>query len=285
MLLSWMALWGIEALPETVQADKEITVDLPGGEAMDMVWIEPGKFMMGSPEGQLYAKVDEFPQHQVTISQGFYLGKYEITQAQWEAVMGSQPWVGRSYALAEGRRPAVYITWYDAQDFIARLNQAAGTVVYRLPTEAEWEYACRAGTTTPWYFGDDESELENYAWLRFNTYFSGKAYAQPIGQKGPNAWGLYDMHGNVWEWVEDWFGKYIGEPQVDPTGPATGIYKVVRSGIFMADAAGVRSAFRWAGSPDFPDGGVGARLVRQEPAQSPTAVPQQSWGQIKSHGR
>ena len=134
----------------------ELTVDLPGGATMKFVRIEPGTFMMGS---------NEWPQqHQVTISKGFYLGKYEITQAQWQDVMGTTPWDGQRNVQNSPNHPAVYISWNDVQAFVHQLNQVAGDSLYRLPTEAEWEYACRAGTTTRWSFGDDESLVEDYAW-------------------------------------------------------------------------------------------------------------------------
>ncbi len=137
--------------------------------------------------------------------------------------------------------------------------------MYRMPTEAEWEYACRAQTTTNYSFGDESQLLGDYAWYRTNTWESGLHFAQPVGLLLPNPWGLYDMHGNVWEWVHDWSGRYPEESQVDPTGPMTGRFRSVRSGIFMAGAMGQRSAFRYGGAQDFPDGGVGLRLLRQKP--------------------
>ena len=161
--------------------------------------------------------------------------------------------------------PAVYISWDDVQDLVHRLNEVEGEDIYRMPTEAEWEYACRAGTTTEYSFGNRASLLGDYGWYQANTWSDGEPYAHPVGALLPNPWGLYDMHGNIWEWVEDWLGGYPEGAQTDPVGPATGVYRVVRSGIFMAGPMGHRSAFRYGGAQDFPDGGVGVRLVRLKP--------------------
>ena len=240
-----------------------ITVTLPGGATMEMVWIPPGTFTMGSPSSESGRDDDEGPQHQVTITKGFYLGKYELTQEQWTSVMGTRPWSGKSYVRENASNPAVYISWNDVQAFIAKLNQAEGSEVYRLPTEAEWEVACRAGTTTRWSFGDDESQLGEYAWYRDNAWSVGEQYAHAVGTKRPNPWGLYDMHGNVWEWVQDWYGSYSSSPQTDPTGPASGSSRVLRGGSFLNHARDVRSANRDHDSPGRRDYDVGARLLRQ----------------------
>ena len=240
----------------------ELGVDLPGGATMEFVWIEPGTFTMGSPDSELERGLDEGPQHEVTISRGFYLGKYEITQAQWEAVMGTTPWSGQDFVQANPNHPAVYISWEDVQELIARLNEAAGGEVYRFPSEAEWEYACRAGTTTRWSFGDDESRLGEYAWYYDNAWSAGLQYAQPVGTKLPNPWGLFDMHGNVWEWCQDWLGEYTSDNQTDPTGPAAGSTRVVRGVHFGHYARNTRSAYRYYYSPSSRNGRIGARLLR-----------------------
>ena len=236
---------------------------LPGGAMMEIVWIPPGTFTMGSPSSEPGRGSDEGPQHEVTISQGFYLGKYEITQGQWESVMGTRPWSGKSYVRENANHPAVYISWNDVQEFIRRLNNAEGSEVYRLPTEAEWEYACRAGTTTRWSFGDDESELGRYAWYWDNAWTVGERYAHAVGTKLANPWGLYDMHGNVYEWCRDWYGSYSSSSQVDPTGPSTGSARVVRGGSFYYLARDVRSADRAYASPGLRHAYIGARLLRQ----------------------
>ncbi|MEW6754968.1 MAG: formylglycine-generating enzyme family protein [Candidatus Latescibacterota bacterium] len=252
----------------------QIRVDLPGGVAVEMVWIEPGSFLMGSPDMEPGRDPNEGPQHPVRLSRGFYLGKYEVTQAQWEAVMGTRPWEGVGTVPAEPRAPAVLISWEDAQDLVSRLNRAAGDSLYRLPTEAEWEYAARAGTTARWSFGDEEGELPQHAWYYDNTWNAGQRHARPVGGKLPNPWGLYDMHGNVWEWVQDWHttlvgvkasGTYPATAQVDPLGPPSGSHRVKRGGSFSDFARLQRSAFRDGYSPRGRYPNIGVRLLRQEP--------------------
>ena len=233
------------------------TFTLPlGGAEMSFVWIEPGVFQMGSPSSEVGHRSDEGPLHEVEISRGFWLGQYEVTQGQWEAVMGDNPSLYRG-----DDRPVESVFWYDVHEFIGRLNAAAGDSLYRLPTEAEWEYACRAGTSTRWSFGDDESRLTNYAWYDDNTRpWSTRA----VGQKLPNPWGLYDMYGNVWEWVQDWYDSdyYNSSPRVDPPGPDTGSFRVRRGGYFRNDTRTLRSAERAYSSPDIGTGYIGVRLVR-----------------------
>jgi tol-pal system beta propeller repeat protein TolB len=256
-----------------------VTVDLPGGVSMGMVWIEPGTFLMGSPESEPGRDDDEGPQHEVTISRGFYLGRYELTQAQWIAVMGTRPWSGEDYVpsnpdhppamysgegyvRANSDHPAVHMTGNDVEEFIRRLNEAAGEEIYRLPTEAEWEYACRAGKTTRWSFGDDESRLKDYAWYRDNAWNAGLDYAQPVGTKLPNPWGLFDMHGNVYEWCLDWEGPYSEGSQVDPAGTVSASSRVIRGGGFIDKAQVVRSASRHYSLPANRNDVLGARLLR-----------------------
>ena len=236
---------------------QEQSFSLPGGGAMAFVWIAPGVFQMGSPASEEGRWDYEGPLHEVEISRGFWLGKYEVTQGEWESVMGSNP----SYYKGDSRRPVETISWNDVQEFIAKLNGAAGSAVYRLPTEAEWEYACRAGTSTRWSFGDDAGRLGNYAWYRGNNSPSG---TKVVGGKLPNDWGLHDMHGNVWEWVQDWFdsGYYNSPPRVDPPGPDTGSNRVARGGDFYIGAQYVRSANRIHASPDHRFSRIGVRLVR-----------------------
>lgn len=240
----------------------EQTFLLPGGVEMEFVKIERGVFQMGSPDTEEGHSDNEGPVHEVEISRSFWLGKYEITQGQWETVMGEAPWSGSSYAQSDSSHPAVRISWDDVQAFIKRLNDAVGEEIYRLPSEAEWEYACRAGSRTRWSFGDDESQLTDYAWYRANAWNVGEKYAHAVGGKRPNPWGLYDMHGNVREWVQDWRGAYPSTRQVDPQGPSSGSFRVIRGGDFHSYALGLRSAARYPNPPGTGSSQVGARLLR-----------------------
>ena len=228
--------------------------------SMEFVWIGPGVFRMGSNSG--YS--DERPVHEVEISKGFWLGKYEVMQVEWEAVMGHNPSAPRRHRRPVN--PVNMVTWYDVQAFIDKLN-AAGSVVYRLPTEAEWEYACRAGGKTHWSLGDedgnDEHLLLKYAWY-YNDNGKDGLHIKAVGGKLPNAWGLYDMHGNVREWVQDWWDEdyYNSSPRVDPPGPTSGSYRVFRGGGWSEDAWDVRSANRLPSTLDISSSDNGVRLVR-----------------------
>ncbi len=255
----------VTADDEVSVAGDTITIDLPGlptgAKPLEMVLIPAGTFMMGSPPDEKDRDDDEGPQHEVTISQDFYLGKYEVTQAQWEAVMGSNP----SYFDGKPNNPVEDVSWNDCQDFIDNLNDM-GLISgeFRLPTEAEWEYACRAGTTTRFYWGDDpkETEIDDYAWYGGNNSPYG---TKEVGQKLPNAWGLYDMSGNVYEWCQDWYGDYPSGPIVDPTGQQSGSSRVLRGGYWYYYLQYCRSAFRYYYSPDFRHSGIGVRLLRSSP--------------------
>ena len=257
--------YGTQWKVEVIARDASVLDILPGGVPIEFVRIGPGTFMMGSPDSDDMAENNEKPQHEVTISQEFYLGVYEITQAQWERVMGTRPWEGESDVQEDPHNPSLFIGWDDMQTFIQTLNAAAGVDLYRLPTEAEWEYACRAGTTTRWSFGDDENLLGQYAWHHGNTFDLGEGYAHQVGTLLPNPWGLYDMHGNVLEWVQDWYDAnyYNVSPSIDPTGPNTGTRHVVRGGAFTGSAQYLRSAWRNGDSEG--NAFTGARLVRQVP--------------------
>jgi formylglycine-generating enzyme required for sulfatase activity len=178
------------------------------------------------------------------------MGRTEVTQGQWRGVMGTEPWKGESYVQEGEQNAASSISWDDATEFCRRLSQREGRT-YRLPTEAEWEYACRAGTMTRFHFGDDESRLGEYAWFDGNADSIGEDYAHRVGQKKPNPFGLYDMHGNVYEWCGDWFGPYASDPLRDPRGPSSGSSRVLRGGSWYYDPSFVRCAFRYNLGPDY----------------------------------
>ncbi len=240
---------------QLAQANDEVAIELPGGVPLELVWIEPGRFTMGSLEWGA--------EREVTISQGFYLGKYEITQEQWQAVMGTEPWSSLDGSFQDLNHPAVAISWHDAQAFAQRLNEHFDEEAYRLPTEAEWEYACRAGTTTRWSFGDGESLLSSYAWYRANA---GRR-VHPVGTKLPNSWGLFDLYGNAWEWVHDRydFGAHDGTPQTDPSGPVTGHEHVVRGGGIHDFAETTEHNSRRSVSSTGSGHEIGARLLKGAP--------------------
>jgi formylglycine-generating enzyme required for sulfatase activity len=223
---------------------------------LEMAYIRPGTFTMGSPASESGRSNDEGPQTQVTLTKGYWLGKTKVTQAQWEALMGSNP---SSFKGAD--RPVEQVSWNDAMEFCRKLTErgrSAGRLPegyeYTLPTEAQWEYACRAGTPSP-YGGD--GNLDDMGWYSRN---SGRT-THPVGQKLANAWGLYDMHGNVWEWCLDWEGNYPGGAVRDPTGPASGISRVLRGGCWNRDAFGCRSAYRVWYDVGISDDDLGFRLA------------------------
>ena len=240
---------------------------------MEFVLIPAGTFMMGSPDSDTEALDNEKPAHQVTISQPFYLGKCQVTRVQWEAVMGNtpiRPW-GVYAAINEGaylkgnvNEPVENEPLENVLAFIDRLNAREGHTLYRLPTEAEWEYACRAGSTTAYCFGDDSRRLEEYAWYS-GSQPGGPYKANQVGTRKPNAWGLYDMHGNVWEWVQDWYGEYVAGPVTDPRGPASGPYHVFRGGGWGDIARRCRSASRGLNQSGFHYIPTGFRLLRTAP--------------------
>ncbi|MFA4987329.1 MAG: formylglycine-generating enzyme family protein [Candidatus Brocadiia bacterium] len=204
-----------------------------------LVAISPGSFMMGSDKGYDCEK----PVRKVTLTKAFFIGATEVTQKQWTAVMGINPSNFKGDDL-----PVSCVSWNDTVEFCRKLTEAESKkgnlpdgLVYRLPTEAEWEYCCRAGSTTEFSFGDDEGRLGDYAWFDKNS----KSTTHPVGTKKPNAWGLYDMHGNVLEWCYDWYAaKYQTGDQTDPVGPATGLLRVWRGGSWILNAGFCRSANR-----------------------------------------
>ena len=241
---------------------KELTLDLGQGVSLKLALISVGKFTMGSPEG--VGSFDERPRHEVTIAQPFHLGVTEVTQAQWRAVMGTAPWKRKSYVKEGADCPATYVSWAAATAFCKKLSARAGGTV-RLPTEAEWEYACRAGSKTRYSFGDDDSKLGDYAWYEENAWDQDEKHAHPVARKKPNPWGLYDVHGNVWEWCWDWYGEkhYTKQPQADPKGPPTGVDRVARGGSWdnFSGAQGCRSAYRFKSNPSQGSVNIGLRIV------------------------
>ena len=229
----------------------EIAVDLGGGVKLELVLIPAGDFVMGTPDERRVTQM----QHRVRITKQFHLGKYQVTQEQWEAIMGNNP-----SNFKGPRNPVEKVSWNDCQQFLAKLNEKfkvqAGR--FQLPTEAQWEYACRAGSTTRYRFGDDKSELDEYAWYSLNS----DRTTHPVGEKKRNAWGLYDMHGNLWEWCQDWYDDeyYANSAIDDPTGPAIGTGRVGRGGSWSFPADGCRSAFRFIFSPELRHDALGFRV-------------------------
>jgi formylglycine-generating enzyme required for sulfatase activity len=233
----------------------------------NMVFIPPGSFRMGSPSNEVDRYYDEGPQTEVTLTRGFWMGQYLVTQQEYQAVMGRNP----SGFPGDPTRPVEGTSWYDAVNYcngLTRMERSSGRIptnaVYRLATEAEWEYACRALTSTRFSYGDDPSysDLGNYAW--WGGFFGGNGgmTTHPVGQKLPNPWGLYDMHSNVYEWCQDWYGGYPGGAVIDPQGPATGTNRVNRGGSWAAPSSWCRSAFRLEGNPpEYTSTGLGLRVV------------------------
>jgi sulfatase modifying factor 1 len=222
-------------------------------------WILPGTFLMGSPKSEPERYYDE-TQHPVTLTQGYWLADTACTQALWEAVTGENP----AYFKDDANNPVERVSWNSVQEFIARLNSLVPELEARLPTEAQWEYACRAGTTTPFSFGENITpEQVNYnGEYRYaggkRGLYRGKTV--PVKSLPPNPWDLYEMHGNVWEWCQDWYGDYPAEPGVDPIGPSEGAHRVLRGGSGRSGGKRVRSAHRRRGGVPDDRGGIGFRL-------------------------
>ena len=239
---------------------------------IELVEIPAGKFTMGSPEDEKDHQEDE-AQVSVTLTKPFGLGKTEVTQGQWKSVMGTEPWEGQQLVQADKDCPATYVNWGDATEFCKKLTaieRKAGKLKvneeYRLPTEAEWEYACRAGTTTAFSFGNDKSKLGEYGWFNGNASNAGEKYAHKVGLKKPNSWGLHDMNGNVWEWCSDWYGDELSG-DTDPAGPNGGSSRVCRGGSWRYYPGDCRSANRDSNVPSFRYDGLGFRVARSQSAQ------------------
>lgn len=250
------------ASPNAGQQPKAITNSI----GMKLVLIHPGSFTMGSQEEEIGRKENELP-HEVTISKSFYLGVYEVNQDEYEKVMGKNP------SHFKGRMlPVEKVSWDDAVSFCKALSELpaerANGRVYRLPTEAEWEYACRAASITSYCFGDDAESLGEYAWFEENAEFK----THPVGLKKPNRWGLYDMHGNVWEWCVDWCTDYPSGEAADPNGPSEGSTHVRRGSCWFFVAKYCRSAMRDAGVPSLRAADIGFRVAMSLPAKQPEAA-------------
>jgi formylglycine-generating enzyme required for sulfatase activity len=221
---------------------------------MKLVLIPSGKFMMGSPKGEKDRSDNEGPQHEVTLSKPFYMGVYTVTQEQYEQMMGKNP-----SDFKGATNPVELVSWDGAVEFCKKLSDKTGKKV-RLPTEAEWEYACRAGSKTRFSYGDDNdyANLGDYAWYTKNS--DNKTH--PVGQKKPNEWGLYDMHGNVWQWCSDWYAdSYANAGKTDPSGPASGSTRVLRGGCWNFTPLYCRSAYRVRLAPGYRYLSIGFRVV------------------------
>ena len=253
------------------------TLSLPDGATMDLVWIHPGSFQMGCYPGEQSSHDAESPQHEVTLNYGFWMGKYEVTQRQWVAIYHSWPDVSPTTENGAGDNyPAYYVSWQDAKDFNTLLTEyiaetEQGQLIFRLPSEAEWEYACRAGTTTRFYFGDSPECIGEctdcaveYMWYCGNNTPEG---SKPVGGKPHNAFGLYDMSGNLWEWCEDHnHYDYVDAPR-DGTAWVTGDvgdYRMVRGGYWNNSPVQCRSAYRTYAEPGQRYESFGFRVVAGE---------------------
>ncbi len=246
------------------------------GLGIEMIWIEPGSFVMGAPESETGRRGDEL-QHRVTLTKGFWLGKYPVTQRQWQELMGTSPsyfvngrvqkkggWFSHAVVVRDvsPECPVEQVAWADAVVYCSNLDDAARAknclpsgYAYRLPTEAQWEYACRAGTDGP--YGGTRM-LDGMGWYDGNSGHQ----THPVGQKKPNAWGLFDMHGNVWEWCRDWYTDTLpGDRVADPSGPNSGSFRVIRGGSWISTAGYCRSAFRNSREPGSRHNFLGFRLA------------------------
>ena len=260
IFLSSLVIFGMMQLDSLLlaQPPKELTNSI----GIKLVLISKGTFMMGSPESEEGRRENE-SQHEVTISNDYYLGAYEVTQTQYQTVTGNNPscYQGALVGNQNADLPVENVSLDDAVEFCNKLSELpeekkAGRV-YRLPTEAQWEYACRAGSKTIYSFDDEEGLLPEYGWFKRNS----SQRTHTVGLLEPNAWGLYDMHGNVWEWCSDWYGEYPKRAVSDPTGPTMGTDRVNRGGCWLYLAANCRSASRnWAKS-SYQDGLLGFRVA------------------------
>lgn len=263
--------------PETPKREKPPRSDRPGdppvpgqpyvvpSSGIKLNWIAPGRFIMGSPFNEAGRSNDEGPQTEVIITRGFWLGAFPVTQEEWKAVAEDAADIAPEPSYFRGERlPVEQVSWNDTQNWLQHLNTLEDAThrlppnfQYRLPTEAEWEFACRAGSSTRFNFGDTDTALSDHAWYSANA--SGQTH--PVGQKKPNASGFHDMHGNVWEWCHDRYGALPGGTQTDPTGPPAGLNRVFRGGSWGVAASRCRSAYRVWNKPIYRDYTLGFRLA------------------------
>ncbi len=271
----------VPSLASEPDEDRTVTVTLPGDVSLELVPINGGTFRMGSSRSERGHWKDESPRHEVTLTRGYLLGRYPVTQRQWQAVMGSNPSRFQACGL-DG--PVESVSWDEIcggadgsscapTSFIGKLNAhvvakgPAGAGTFRLPTEAEWEFAARAGTTTEFSFAAPkgwETECESWPEADAHMWWCGNAggTTHPVGQKTPNPWGLHDVHGHVWELVGDWFGAYPSSPATDPAGPPSGTKRVARGGCWYYPAFYARSAYRTAVPADGRNAYFGFRVAR-----------------------
>jgi formylglycine-generating enzyme required for sulfatase activity len=232
---------------------------------MVLVAIEPGAFVMGSPDTETGRQGDE-AQHRVTLTRRIFMGRDEVTQAEWQTVMGTNP----SHFADCARCPVEQVGFFEVDDFLTRLTARSTAIRYRLPTEAEWEYACRAGSSSPYSSGEhlDARDANINANPMIPVAPDDRARrTTPVGDYRPNAWGLRDMHGNVWEWTNDFYGPYESRVVANPRGSATGTRRVIRGGSWYFDAASARCALRYSHAPDDKGFSLGFRVVG-EPVES-----------------
>ena len=241
----------VPAVPSNTISDDAITIPVKDGICIEMVKVEGGTFMMGATSEMKNPNSNEKPVHQVTLTNDYYMGKYEVTQALWQAVMGSNPSEYKGDNL-----PVETVSWNDCQKFISKLNSLTGRM-FRLPTEAEWEYAARGGKESRGYQYSGSSNISDVAWYDGNS----GSKTHPVGTKQANELGIYDMSGNVWEWCSDWYSSYSSSSQTNPTGSDSGSARVSRGGGWFNDASYCRLSVRFYYTPDFRLDILGLRLA------------------------
>ncbi len=259
--------------PDNATDQRFLTLDLGDGVTMKLTLVPAGKFLAGSPKTEPGHEFDAGPQRHEEIDEPFYIGVCEVTQAQWRAVIGSEPWKGKASVKSGDDNAASYISWDDALEFCEKLSARTGKRI-ALPSEAQWEYACRAGTGTAYCFGDDKSQLGDYAWYEKNALDQKQEHPHATGKKKPNAWGLYDMHGNVWEWCSNRYTEYyrLSKDGEDPDAEIVekdseyeitehGVNRTLRGGSFDDNALDCRSALRGQCDPTVRSSVIGFRVA------------------------